>query len=194
MRHLVWKKKKTEADHYTKGLLILLLIMGAAFSLKIGLTESGTEGNLYDEYFFVAIEGDIKDPGVYAFNREVSLDVLIERGGGVMRHRDYTPLTFSDIILQSGIRVDIKWDGNECIFSHEEMPAFYKVTLGIPISLNRETEHGLTAIPGIGPKLAERIIKGRTERGGFKNLNEIKSINGIGEKLYNKVLPYIELF
>ena len=193
MTHLILRKKRPEADNSARGLLILLLIMGAVFSLKAVLADFGTEENLCDENFIVAIEGDIEDPGVYAFNRDVSLEDLIERGGGV-RHNDYTPWASCDIPLNSGIMVDIKWDENELTFSHDEMSAFYKVTLGIPVSLNRETEHGLTAIPGIGPRLAERIIRGRTERGGFKTLDEIKSINGVGDKLYNKILPYIELF
>ena len=192
MRRLVWKKKP-EAGDYTKGLLILLLIMAAAFSLKGLFAGSVTREYSRDENFFIALGGDIRDPGVYPFDREVSPEVLIERGGGI-EHNGYNFLSFGDIPLRSGIRIDIKTDGDQLVFSQNEMSAFYKVTLGIPISINRETEHGLTAIPGIGPRLAERIISERTERRGFKDLNEIKSINGVGEKSYNKIIPYIELF
>lgn len=192
MMRLVWKKKP-EASDYTKGLLILLLIMAAAFSIKGVFADSVTREYSRDENLFIAIEGDIRDPGVYAFDREVSPEALIERGGGI-DHNGSNILSFDDIPLQSGIRIDIKTDGGRLAFTQGEMSAFYKVTLGIPVSLNKETENGLTAIPGIGPRLAERIIRERTERGGFKDLNEIKSIKGVGEKLYNKLIPYIELF
>jgi competence protein ComEA len=74
-----------------------------------------------------------------------------------------------------------------------DIPAFYKFTLGIPISLNRESEEGLTAVPGIGPKLAGAIVRYRDTRGGYKALSEIKDVPGIGDKTYKKILPYLEL-
>ncbi len=75
----------------------------------------------------------------------------------------------------------------------KEMSAFYKTTLGIPICLNSESEMGLTALPGIGLGLAKAIVEERTKRGGFKSLGELLSINGIGEKLYGKITPYLTL-
>ena len=44
------------------------------------------------------------------------------------------------------------------------MSAFHKVTLGIPLSINRESVEGLTAIPGIGNSLALTIEKERIKR------------------------------
>jgi competence protein ComEA len=73
------------------------------------------------------------------------------------------------------------------------MSAFYKITLGIPISLNKESETGLTAIPGIGPGLAKAIVRERSERGGFQHLRDVLSVKGIGPKLYEKIKPYVIL-
>ena len=74
-----------------------------------------------------------------------------------------------------------------------EISAFYKITLGLPICLNSESEMGLSAIPGIGLGLAKAIVAERTKRGGFKSLGELRSINGIGEKLHRKITPYLTL-
>jgi competence ComEA-like helix-hairpin-helix protein len=81
--------------------------------------------------------------------------------------------------------------GRAWVAKAREMSAFYKTTLGIPIYLNSESEMGLTAIPGIGLGLAKAIVEERTKRGGFKSLDELLSVNGIGEKLYRKVTPYL---
>ena len=81
--------------------------------------------------------------------------------------------------------------GGAWVAKASEMSAFYKTTLGIPIYLNSESEMGLTAIPGIGLGLAKAIVEERTKRGGFKSLDELLSVNGIGEKLYRKVTPYL---
>jgi competence protein ComEA len=74
-----------------------------------------------------------------------------------------------------------------------EMSAFSKLTLGLPISLNRENEVGLTALPGIGTSLAHAIVWERQNRGGFKNLDELKDIRGIGKKLLEQIRPFLTL-
>ena len=74
-----------------------------------------------------------------------------------------------------------------------EMTAFRKVTLGIPIDINRESATGLTAIPGIGKSLARTISDERVKRNGFKDINELKTLPGIGEKLFSKIAPYIRI-
>ena len=74
-----------------------------------------------------------------------------------------------------------------------ELTAFNKLTLGIPISINSESEEGLTAIPGVGEALARAIVNERNKRGTFSCLDDLKSVPGIGERLFEKILPYIRL-
>jgi competence ComEA-like helix-hairpin-helix protein len=62
-----------------------------------------------------------------------------------------------------------------------------------PVSLNTAGSSDLEDLPGIGPALAERIIAFRAESGGYRNLDELKKVKGIGEKLYLKILPFIKL-
>jgi competence protein ComEA len=78
-------------------------------------------------------------------------------------------------------------------FLLSEMSAFYKITLGIPISLNTESETGLTAIPGIGPGLAKAIVEKRSKRGGFLRLSDVLSVKGIGPRLYKRISPFVTL-
>lgn len=63
----------------------------------------------------------------------------------------------------------------------------YKVNLNL--ANNRELEN----IPSIGPSLAQRILIYRKEIGGFKNINEIKNVKGIGDKTFNKIKIYLEV-
>jgi competence ComEA-like helix-hairpin-helix protein len=75
----------------------------------------------------------------------------------------------------------------------DEMTAFQKITLGMPVSINAEGLEGLTAVPGIGPKIAEWIILEREKSGGFKSIEDLRSIKGIGPAVYGKIRPYLEL-
>ncbi|MEO0094901.1 MAG: ComEA family DNA-binding protein [candidate division WOR-3 bacterium] len=61
------------------------------------------------------------------------------------------------------------------------------------ISINRADLNELEMLPGIGPALAQRIIDYRKNNGGFKNIEDIKKVKGIGEKLFEKIKPFIKI-
>ena len=48
------------------------------------------------------------------------------------------------------------------------------------VDLNRATEAELTALPGIGPALAARIVAERRRRGRFTEVDELLEVRGIG--------------
>lgn len=53
-----------------------------------------------------------------------------------------------------------------------------------PIGLNTATAEQLDELPGVGPVLAQHIIDYRTEHGGFRSVDELREVNGIGDKRY----------
>ena len=59
------------------------------------------------------------------------------------------------------------------------------------ININKATIDELKRLPGIGDAKAKAIIKYRENSGYFKNIEEIKNVNGIGEKLYAEIAAFI---
>jgi comEA protein len=55
------------------------------------------------------------------------------------------------------------------------------------INLNTATAAQITSLPGIGPKTADLIIQYRQKNGGFKKIEEIMNVRGIGEKSFLKI-------
>lgn len=55
------------------------------------------------------------------------------------------------------------------------------------ININTATQADLETIDGIGPALAERIIEYRKQNGKFKNIDELKSVKGIGDKKFESI-------
>ncbi|HEX3601235.1 MAG TPA: helix-hairpin-helix domain-containing protein [Lacipirellulaceae bacterium] len=56
------------------------------------------------------------------------------------------------------------------------------------IDVNIATERELKMIPGVGPVLASRIIAARP----FRSTDDLKKVNGIGDKKYAKIRPYLQ--
>jgi len=61
------------------------------------------------------------------------------------------------------------------------------------VNLNTATPAQLDALPGIGPKVAARIVEYRQKNGGFKKVEELMNVQGIGEKLFLKLKPLVSV-
>lgn len=70
-----------------------------------------------------------------------------------------------------------------------QAPAAEKAT----VNLNAATLDQLATLPGIGPKVAERILEYRTKNGGFKKIEELMNVKGIGEKSFLKIKPLVSV-
>ena len=70
------------------------------------------------------------------------------------------------------------------------MPAAKAASSG-PLNLNTATVAQLEALPGIGKSVAERILEYREKSGGFKKVEDLMNVRGIGEKSFLKLKPLI---
>jgi len=67
------------------------------------------------------------------------------------------------------------------------------LSLGIPIGINSASVEDLEALPGIGEKLALRIVAYRSKSGGFRDADQLLNVKGMGEKKLALVKPLINL-
>jgi competence protein ComEA len=61
------------------------------------------------------------------------------------------------------------------------------------ININSADAVQLAKLPQIGPKMAQRILDYRKNSGGFKRVQELMKVKGIGEKVFAKLQPLITI-
>lgn len=61
------------------------------------------------------------------------------------------------------------------------------------INLNQATKEELMTLSGVGEKKAEKIIEYREENGSFKTIEDLKNVNGFGEKSFESLEKCISI-
>jgi len=59
------------------------------------------------------------------------------------------------------------------------------------INVNTATEAELSVLPGIGPRLAERIVADRTANGPFDSLDDLTRVRMIGPRTVERIAEYV---
>jgi len=65
---------------------------------------------------------------------------------------------------------------------------------GAPLlDLNTATQSQLEDLPGIGPSKAQAIIAYREREGGFRTVEQLMEVKGIGAKIFEKLSAYVNV-
>jgi competence protein ComEA len=190
MKRLVWKDNPKKIIDRSSGILVLLLILWISYASKSDFRCADIGKDHCDENLYVQVEGDTPSPGVYSICGNIDLKKILDKGVDLCI-QDGPLSDVPKMVTRSGMKMTIIREGEKRRIHYSEMSGFFKYTLGIPISINNESEEGLTAIPGIGPQTAGAIVRERTKRGRFQSLEELESIKGIGKGSLKRMDRYV---
>jgi competence protein ComEA len=59
------------------------------------------------------------------------------------------------------------------------------------VNINTASVQQLTTLPGVGEKLAARIVDYRQKNGGFKSASDLMNVQGVGEKNFARIQQYL---
>jgi competence protein ComEA len=83
------------------------------------------------------------------------------------------------------------WIGRSSVVSAQDTKP--PASTGALLNLNAATAADLEKLPGVGPAMATRILEYRQKSGGFKKIEELMNVQGIGEKNFLRLKPLITI-
>lgn len=169
--------------------------------VQAGAGEGGRE-------IVVHVSGAVEKPGVYRFTREMrvmdALDKALPLAGADVQGLNLAaPLKDGQKIVvplkqpsqsggaapQAGVTTPPQQGGAAPQQGTAILPVGPASVSKTParVNINRAGSSELESLPGLGPGLAQRIISYRESNGLFTSEEDIKSVQGIGEKLYEQL-------
>ncbi|MFD7442191.1 helix-hairpin-helix domain-containing protein [Streptomyces sp. NPDC059909] len=138
----------------------------------------------------VDVSGKVRRPGVLRLPAGSRVADALRAAGGVKAGTDITGLNRARVLM----------DGEQVVVGAP--PALGVPAAGQaggapagpaagPVSLNSATVEQLDTLPGVGPVLAQHIVDYRTEHGGFRSVDELREVNGIGDRRFADLQPLV---
>jgi competence protein ComEA len=132
---------------------------------------------------FVHVTGAVAKPGVYAAEVGSRVFDIVAMAGGFTKKADQASVNLARLVSDGEqLLVFERASTTNTITSTSKSSAGSMA--GTLISLNRANQSELEQLPGVGPTLAQRIIDWRSANGGFKSLEDLLEVGGIGDKLF----------
>ena len=154
------------------GAVALLVLLSSLGPASEGQAETAST-SITQSAIYVDIVGEVVQPGVYPVEIDTRLFEVVSAAGGFTRRADQKSVNLARLV-SDGEQILVLSIGDD---SKEQ-------NTNKLLSLNAATAVELENLPGVGPKLAARIIDWRTANGGFSKVDQLLSVGGIGDKLF----------
>ncbi|MDF2682506.1 MAG: hypothetical protein K0R47_3696 [Brevibacillus sp.] len=152
---------------------------------------------------FVDVKGHVKQPGLYQFDTGMRIADAIAKAGGAKPDADLEQINLAAPLTDgTAIVIPAKGDSQATQSTLTGLsPASYKPgngSLSAPatndsININSATIEQLMSLPGIGEARAKAILRYREEKGRFRSPDELKEIEGIGDKMYDRIKDHLRI-
>ncbi len=175
------------------AMLAVVLVLGAWFLLRTpsgpppesflpvagasGDPASATTSTTGAAFVIADAAGAVAHPGVYKLPAGARVTDLIDAAGGASADADLDRLNLAALVAD-GERVYVPRVGEVVV--GEVSSSTPDAKSSGPVNLNTATLDQLDTLPGVGPATAQAIIDERERRGGFRSVDDLLEVRGIG--------------
>jgi competence protein ComEA len=152
------------------------------------------------QLIWIDVEGAVRRPGLYSLPKGARVAAAVQHAGGLRSRANGAAVNLA-AKLADGQQVFVPRLGDAGVAGAAAGPAPGGAsaagalgsgpavggagTAGQQISLSSATQAQLEQLDGIGPALAGRIIQYREQHGGFRSVDELQQVSGIGQKRFD---------
>jgi competence protein ComEA len=166
---------------------------GPSAPAPAGASVAGGTGGASGAGIVVDVSGKVRSPGIHRLPAGSRVADALRAAGGIRPGVDPTGINRARLLA----------DGEQVVVGAPAAPggigsggsagsagsagtgAGTGAAAAGPIGLNTATAEQLDTLPGVGPVLAQHIIDYRTEHGGFRSVDELREVNGIGDRRFS---------
>lgn len=157
------------------------------------LEEVSTEESEEPSQLVIDVKGAVEKPGLYTLEVGSRVNDAVEAAGGLTSQADPKSINLAQKLSDEAVVYVASKDENISVVASttasSAMSQDEKSTS--LVNLNTATEADLQTISGIGAKRASDIIAYREANGGFKSVDDLNNVSGIGDKTMESIRPYV---
>ncbi|WP_010292645.1 helix-hairpin-helix domain-containing protein [Clostridium senegalense] len=150
-------------------------------------------------YIVVDIKGPVKNPREYVLLEGSRVRDIINEAGGLTKEANENLIHFSKKLNDEDCIVIPKI--GEKLEENDEVKDLVETEKGVKntgkennkININKASIEQLKTLSGIGDSKAEAILDYRESNGGFKSIDELSNIDGIGSKTLEKLRDKVDI-
>ncbi len=142
----------------------------------------------------IFVSGEVKNPGVVTIENSKRLVDAIDLLGGFTEEADLNKINLA-MTIEDEMHYIIPKIGEEINNNNENVTQNNTKSQedNSKININIANVSDLDKLPGVGEATANKILNYREEKGQFKSIEEIKNVNGIGDKKYEDIKEMITI-
>jgi competence protein ComEA len=131
----------------------------------------------------VHVAGAVRHPGVYRMRDGDRIKDAVERAGGARSGADVNAINLAAKVADGQqVVVPRRGGASSAASSTAAAGGDGAAPPQAPISLNTATAEQLDTLDGVGPATAQKILDYRRQHGGFRSIEDLGQIPGIGPK------------
>lgn len=151
---------------------------------------------------FVHVAGAVRNPGVYQLSVGARVFEAVTKAGGPTDEALLDRINLAQPV-DDGTQIYVPAKGDETAMapnasapsagssaSATSSSSSSSSARSVKVDINRAPSAELQKIPGIGPSLAEKIIRHRETNGPFRTVDDLVKVSGIGPATLEKIRPY----
>jgi len=138
----------------------------------------------------IEVLGEVRNPGIHLFQNPPTVREAIDKAGGLKEVALFDTGATAETLETGTLLTILKESSRDIKVKLGRMEARKLLVFSLPLDLNRVSVEDLCLIPGIGESLAQEILAYREKRRGFRSVEELKNVKGIGEKKWRTIKPF----